>query len=623
MFDFLIQLDQQWLVAINSWNAPWADTLMWIASGKLTWLPLYLLLIALLFWRYDWKKALFLCAAIGVAVGGADFISSGIIKHLVCRPRPTHEPALEGLLHIVNGYKGGMYGFVSSHAANTIACALLFCLAYTHRLKQLKVSHLCVRLSVLWTTLMLWTALNCYSRMYLGVHYPGDIIGGLIVGASVAIIIWLIVKRFLAIEPSHYIVTPNAQTQNILFIANRLYYSYQKANRTSRPAVRIALAGIVIGVMIMIITISVVVGFKRVVAEKTALFGGHIQVTRYDDNSTFERQPIEVTDSLLTLVRQQPHVKTANTFLTKPGILKTDEDFQGIVLKAIDIDTAQTTVHPFASNLTAGRMPQKENEVVLSESLCRRLQLQLGDEVYCYFVGDDVRVRKWKVEGIYTTGFGEADNLFVWCQPKVIRRLNGWRDSQAGGIEVTVDKLKYLDRATQSVWQATGNRFYEDGESLYTRNLEQLNPQIFSWLDLLDMNVVVIVLLMLAVTGFNIISALIILILDSINLIGTLKALGANNTFLRRIFLTEASMLIVRGIVWGNVFGLTLAAIQYVTHMIPLDPASYYVNFVPMAFPWGWFAVLNIGVIAVAVLIMLAPSSIATRISPAQVMRYD
>ncbi|MCQ2310974.1 MAG: phosphatase PAP2 family protein [Paludibacteraceae bacterium] len=180
----LLHIDQTWLVAINNWHAPWADTLMWIVSGKATWLPLYAVLVGLLWWRCGWKKTLVMLAGFGVAVGLSDYISSGIIKHWVCRPRPTHEPALEGLLHIVNNYRGGHYGFVSSHAANTMSCALLFSLIWKNWKATLP--------------LMLWVAMNCYSRMYLGVHYPGDIVGGLIVGTIMAVIVYRLLQVLFA-----------------------------------------------------------------------------------------------------------------------------------------------------------------------------------------------------------------------------------------------------------------------------------------------------------------------------------------------------------------------------------------------------------------------------------------
>jgi len=178
----LIEIDQSWLVAINSCHAPWADTLMWIVSAATTWIPLYVVLVGLLWWRFGWKKMLIMLAAFGVAIGLSDYIASGVIKHAVCRLRPTHEPALEGMLHIVNNYRGGQYGFVSSHAANTMSCALLFSLIWRDW-----------RATV---PMMLWVALNCYSRMYLGVHYPGDILGGLIVGSIIALLVYIPIHRF-------------------------------------------------------------------------------------------------------------------------------------------------------------------------------------------------------------------------------------------------------------------------------------------------------------------------------------------------------------------------------------------------------------------------------------------
>lgn len=185
-----IEIDQQVLVAINSWHAEWADQLMWCISGKWTWLPLYVLLIGLLLWRYGWKRTLLMVLAIGMAVGLADFISSGIIKPFVCRLRPTHDPELMGILHLVNGYRGGMFGFVSSHAANTLACALVFIRIWTQKNDCLeRKQSLDVRYAWL---LLIWVVMNCYSRMYLGVHYPGDILGGLLVGGCVAeLIYWL------------------------------------------------------------------------------------------------------------------------------------------------------------------------------------------------------------------------------------------------------------------------------------------------------------------------------------------------------------------------------------------------------------------------------------------------
>lgn len=402
-----------------------------------------------------------------------------------------------------------------------------------------------------------------------------------------------------------------------IFIARRLYAAQSAEKRSFTPAVKVALAGMIIGVAVMVITICVVVGFKRTVTEKIAGFGAHIQVVNFENNNTYEYRPITYTDSLVEVLESLEHVTHVTPFYTKPAILKTDDAFNGIVLKGTDYWDY------FAQNLIQGALPEQSNQIILSEEMSRSLRLNVDDRVLCYFVGDDVRVRRLQVSGIYRTGFGEFDKLFVLGMPDLIRQLNQWTDQQASGLELLVDNFAFLEQTSNEVYFATANHLDEEGNAYYTQNIEQLNPQIFSWLDLLDMNVIIIIVLMLCVAGFNIISGLIILIIDSVQLIGILKALGANNRFVRRIFLTEAAMLILRGVVWGNVIGLAVVIVQYFTHIIPLDATAYYVNFVPMAFPWlGWIA-LNLGTVLVSLLILLAPSAIVTRISPAKVMHFD
>lgn len=400
-------------------------------------------------------------------------------------------------------------------------------------------------------------------------------------------------------------------------IAQRLYFSEEGKARTSRPAVRVALGGIVIGVMVMIVAICVVVGFKHEVQSKVAGFGSHIQVVNFDNNSTYELRPVEVSDSLLCKLEGMPHVKEVSTFISKPGILKTDSAFQGIIFKGTDYWDY------FKDNLVEGVLPESPNEVIISTVLAQLLHLNVGDPILCYFVEDDLRVRKLYITGLYNTCMSELDRLFVLGNIELVRRLNQWNKNQVSGIEVLVDDLKHLQEAADRVYFATANRLDEAGNAFYTQTLEQVNPQIFAWLDLLDMNVVIIILLMLCVSGFSIISGLIILILESIALIGTLKALGASNRFVRRIFMYEAIMLVGKGMLVGNVFGLGIVALQYFTHLIPLEAATYYVSYVPMAFPWMLLLMLNIGVLLVAWLIMLAPSAIVSQISPARVIHFE
>ena len=400
-------------------------------------------------------------------------------------------------------------------------------------------------------------------------------------------------------------------------IASRLYFSEEGKARTSRPAVRVALGGIIIGVVVMIVAICVVVGFKLEVERKVAGFGSHIQVVNFDNNATYELQPVDISDSLINKLQGLHHVKKVSTFASKPGILKTDSAFQGIIFKGTDYWDY------FADNLVVGSLPASANEVIISTVLASQLHLTVGDQILCYFVQESLRVRKLYISGLYNTCMSEMDRMFVLGDIALVRQLNHWTETQASGIEVLVDDLKYLHEVADRVYFATANRLDEAGNAFYTQTLEQLNPQIFGWLDLLDMNVIIIILLMLCVSGFSIITGLIILILESVNLIGTLKALGANNQFVRRIFIYEAILLVGKGMVFGNIIGLGLVALQHFTRIIPLDAATYYVSYVPMAFPWGWLIILNLGVLAISWLVLLAPSAIVSQISPAKVMHFE
>ena len=408
-------------------------------------------------------------------------------------------------------------------------------------------------------------------------------------------------------------------------LAMRLYFSAEEEGRYSRPAIRVALAGMVVGVMVMILTICIVVGFKQTVTQKVAGFGAHIQVVSFDNNNTYDLQPIPVSDSLLTKLGQYPHVVAAAPFVTKPGMLKTDSAFHGMVLKGTDYWAF------FAHNLVAGELPAQPNQVLLSRAVASELQLEVGDPVFAYFVDEnDVRARRFSISGIYETGFSQFDDLFVVAPLETAQRLltvslpAEGEEPYYSGVEILVDDTRYLDETADRIYFATVNHLDEDGYNVYyVQTLQEQNPAVFAWLDLLDMNVVVIIILMLLVAGFNIVSGLIILILDGVQLIGTLKALGATNRFIRRIFLTQAALLIGKGVLYGNIIGFALAAIQYYTHIIPLDAATYYVSYVPIAFPWGWLLALNIMTIILSLLILLLPSMIIAKISPAKVMHYE
>ena len=364
---------------------------------------------------------------------------------------------------------------------------------------------------------------------------------------------------------------------------------------------------------------ALLVGFKQTVTQKVAGFGAHIQVVSFDNNNTYDMQPIEVSDSMLTKLRGYEHVAAVAPFITKPGMLKTDSAFRGMVLKGTDYWDF------FEQNIVAGTVPTKSGEVVLSRATAQALHLAVGDAVNAYFVDEtNVRARRYKISGIYETGFGQYDELFIIGTLEDARRLQAWDEGTYSGVEILVDNIRNLDETADKIYFATVNHLDEDGYNVYyVQTLHEQNPAVFAWLDLLDMNVVVIIVLMLLVAGFNMVSGLIILILDGVQIIGTLKALGADNRFVQRIFLTQAAMLIGKGMVWGNMIGLGLVAVQYFSHLIPLEASTYYVSYVPMSFAWGWIIALNILTAVVSLLILLLPSRIVAKISPARVMHFE
>ena len=402
-------------------------------------------------------------------------------------------------------------------------------------------------------------------------------------------------------------------------IAKRIYFSKEGKDRQSRPAVRVALAGMTVGVLVMILTLCIVVGFKQTITNKVAGFGAHIQVVSFDNNNTYDLHPIEVSDSMLTSLSGYRHVESVAPFITKPGMLKTDSAFHGIVLKGTDYWDF------FARNIVEGTLPATQQEIIVSQSVARQLHLHVGDALTSYFVEEeDVRARRFTIVGLFDTGFTQYDELFVLTPIETVRRLQGWDKNVYSGVEILVDDVQFLNETADEIYFSTVNHLDENGYNVYyVQTLYEQNPAIFAWLDLLDLNVIVIIVLMLLVAGFNIVSGLIILILEGVQLIGTLKALGADNRFVRRIFLTQAALLIGKGVLWGNIIGLGLAALQYFGHLVPLEAATYYVNTVPIAFPWGWIIAINVLTVVLSLMVLLLPSMIISKISPARVMHFE
>lgn len=336
-------------------------------------------------------------------------------------------------------------------------------------------------------------------------------------------------------------------------------------------------------------------------------------------------QPVEMSDTLLNELKDIPEVKHFQRFVTKPGIIKTDTDFQGMILKGVGPEFDWKF---FQTNLVEGQVlnlkdTTARNEAIISKTLADMLGLKIGDSFFTYFLQEQIRTRKFTVKGIYSTNFSEYDKMFVITDIRIAQRLNGWEESQFSGLEILITDFNYLDKVNDEVYAAVANRFDTEGNGYFIQNIRQLNPQIFSWLDLLDMNVWVILFLMLAVAGFNMISGLLILILEKTNMIGILKSYGARNWSIRKIFLYESIFLIGKGMVWGNIIGLLICIIQYQFKIIPLDPASYYTSTVPITFNWLYILLLNIGTLVTSILMLIGPSYLITKISPAKIIRYE
>ena len=409
------------------------------------------------------------------------------------------------------------------------------------------------------------------------------------------------------------------------YIAKRIHFRQRGKRNVSRPAVRVATIGIAVGLAVMIVAVCVIVGFKKEIREKTIGFGSHIQISNFDTNNTYETTPIVMDDTLMTALANLPETKHIQRFATKPGIIKTAEEFQGIVLKGVGEDFNWDF---FKSNLVEGRVLHyndtvTKNEAMISKSMADLLKLKLGDSFYTYFLQDNIRARKFQIVGIYSTNFAEYDQLFVLTDLRAVQRLNDWQPNQFSGIELQIKDFNQLDYAYSQVYNICANRFDENGKGYYVLTVKQMNPQIFSWLALLDMNVWIILGLMLAVAGFNMISGLLILILERTNMIGILKSYGATNWSVRKIFLYHSAFLIGKGMLWGNIIGLGICAVQYFFRLIPLDPVSYYVSTVPITFNWLYIIILNIGTLIASVLMLVGPSYLITKISPAKIVRYE
>ncbi|HNW70842.1 MAG TPA: ABC transporter permease [Bacteroidales bacterium] len=403
------------------------------------------------------------------------------------------------------------------------------------------------------------------------------------------------------------------------FIAKRII-AKNKAN-FSRPIVRIAVLSIALGVAVMIVSVAIVTGFQKEIRNKVIGFGGHIVISNYDENVSMESSPVSINQKFYPSLSQEEGIDHIQVYATKAGIIKTDEEIQGVVLKGVGSDFDWSF---FNDKIIKGKSftvsdTGKTNDILVSEYVASQLKLDTGQSLLMYFINKEQvqpSVRKFRISGIYNTGLEEFDKIYVIGDIHHIQRLNNWDSTQVGGFEVMIKNFKDLDKITESVYN-------QIDYNLNCTNVKQQYPQIFDWLDFQDVNVTIIIVMMVIVAAINMISALLILIIEKTTLIGVLKALGMRNWSIRKIFLYNASYLIIRGLIWGNIIALVFCFVQKFFGIIKLDPASYYVREVPINLDVLNMLLINFGTIAVCVFVLVIPTYVVTRISPVRAIRFS
>jgi len=410
-----------------------------------------------------------------------------------------------------------------------------------------------------------------------------------------------------------------------LFIAKRLIRERKSGTTFSRPINVIAITGIALGLAVMILAVAILTGFKQSIRDKVAGFGAHIQVTNFDSNMSYETIPISSDQPFVKKLKGNPGIKNIQVYALKAGIIKTTDNMQGVVLKGVGSDYDWSF---FKSNLVEGDVftptdSATTNKVVISKKIASMLNLKLGDSFTMFFIQEHARMRKFTICGIYETSLEEFDKTYCFCDIGHIRKLNGWSRDKISGFEIFIKDFDKLEEMTNVVRDAVGYRVNKGDENLKVTDIKSLYPQIFDWLGFQDLNVIIILTLMILVAGFNMISGLLILILEKTNMIGVLKALGSGNKLIRRIFLHQAAWLIAKGLLWGNLIGIGLAWFQLKTNFIPLDPSSYYLRSVPINLNPLHIIMLNAGTMVAILGMLLIPAQIIARITPVKAIRYD
>ena len=413
-----------------------------------------------------------------------------------------------------------------------------------------------------------------------------------------------------------------------LFIARRIYSDHiGDQQKVSKPAIRIAVAGVAIGLAVMIISVCVVLGFKHTIRDKVVGFGSNIQVANfYTLQSSAIDQPIAIGDSMMNVLKRTDGVKHVQRFAMKQGILKTDNDFLGVMFKGVGPEFDSTFIH---KSMVEGSIPhfsdqQSTNRILISKDMASKLRVKAGDRIFAYFIGEGgVRTRRFTISGVYQTNLAQYDKTTCFCDLYTARKLNAWTDDMVTGAELTVNDFKQLGTTANDIINRVNRTQDQYGNTFSSKTIRELSPQIFSWLDLLDLNVWIILAIMTAVAVVTMISGLLIIILERTTMIGVLKALGARNSTVRHTFLWFAAFIIGKGLLIGDALALALILLQKFTGFAKLDPQTYYVDVVPVELDWMLIVALNIATMLIALFVLIAPSYLVSHIHPAKSMRYE
>lgn len=401
------------------------------------------------------------------------------------------------------------------------------------------------------------------------------------------------------------------------FIAHRIIKG--GTGNFSAPVVRISIISVALGLAVMIVSVAITTGFQRQVRDKIIGFGSHIQIAKFDSNNSFEFEPVTKNQPFYPSIEKTQGIKHIQVFAYKAGIIKTSDQIQGVVLKGIGSDFDWSF---FKDKLIEGRTfstrdSSANDSVIISQNLAELLKIKTGDPLRMYFIIENkTRGRRFTVSGIYNTGLTEFDKKFIFGDIRHIQKLSGWEADMVSGFDVYIDDFQDLEKMTKVVYDLAG---YD----LNTHSIRDLYPQEFDWLDLQDMTVIIILILMALVSGMAMISTLLILILERINMIGVLKALGARNLSIRRIFLYNAAFIIGKGLLWGNIVGVSLCLLQKEFEIVKLPQESYFMSVVPINIDFLQLLMLNAVTMAACTLMLLLPSFIISRIVPVKAIRFD